>query len=139
MTLQPSFPLGALPGAPAATPAGAPSAATPAGTLSAAAPSGATAGATWRARYLSVLTWAFTLFSSARLVSYLPTLWAIAASGDSSQHSLWTWGIWFGSNVTMALWLFEQHGQRWTRAALVNTVNAAMCAATFTVILVFRF
>jgi hypothetical protein len=38
----------------------------------------------------------------------------------------------------MALWLHEQHGQTWTRAAVVNLVNAAMCAATFTVILVFR-
>ena len=91
-----------------------------------------------RALYLTTLTWAFTLFSSARVVSYLPTLWAICASGESSQHSLWTWGIWLGSNATMALWLHEQHGQRWTRAALVNGVNAAMCAATFTVILVFR-
>jgi hypothetical protein len=92
-----------------------------------------------RSRYLQFLTWAFTLFSSARLLSYLPTIWAIGASGDSSQHSLWTWGIWLGSNLTMALWLHEQNGQRWTRAALVNVVNAAMCAATLTVILVFRF
>jgi hypothetical protein len=92
-----------------------------------------------RSRYLQILTWAFTLFSSARLLSYLPTIWAIGASGDSSQHSLWTWGIWLGSNLTMALWLHEQNGQRWTRAALVNVVNAAMCAATLTVILAFRF
>lgn len=91
-----------------------------------------------RSRYLTALTWAFTLFSSARVASYLPTLWAICASGDSSQHSLWTWGIWLGSNLTMALWLYEQHGQRWTRAALVNGANAAMCAATFAVIVVFR-
>lgn len=91
------------------------------------------------ARYLVVLTWAFTLFSAVRAVSYLPTVWAICASGDSSQHSLWTWGTWLGSNLTMALWLFEQHGQRWTRAAVVNLVNAAMCAATVTVILAYRF
>lgn len=88
--------------------------------------------------HLVLLTWAFTFFSSVRVVSYLPTLWAICASGDSSQHSLWTWGTWLGSNLTMALWLHEQHGQTWTRAAVVNLVNAAMCAATFTVILVFR-
>ncbi|MCA3241973.1 MAG: hypothetical protein ING89_11810 [Rubrivivax sp.] len=92
------------------------------------------AGATYRL----LLTWAFTLFSSVRVLSYLPTLWAICASGDSSQHSLWTWGTWLGSNLTMALWLHEQQGQTWTRAAVVNLVNAAMCAATFTVILVFR-
>ena len=92
-----------------------------------------------RRRYLWLLGWAFSILSSARLLSYLPTLWAICASRDSSQHSLWTWGIWLGSNLTMALWLYEQHGQRWSRAAAVNVVNATMCAATFTVILVFRF
>jgi hypothetical protein len=124
MTLQPTPTLGA---------ARSPALAAPA------APQAGAAGTAWRQRYLAVLTWAFTLFSSVRVVSYLPTLWAIGASGDSSQHSLWTWGIWLGSNVTMALWLYEQHGQRWTRAALVNSVNAAMCAATFTVIAVFRF
>jgi len=101
-------------------------------------PGAATHRASWHSRYLLALTWAFTLFSSARLVSYLPTLWAIVASGDSGQHSVWTWGIWLGSNLTMALWLHEQHGQRWTRAAVVNAVNAAMCAATLTVILVYR-
>lgn len=90
-----------------------------------------------RTYYLKLLTWAFTLFSSARVVSYLPTLWAICASGDSSQHSLWTWGIWLGSNLTMAMWLYELD-QRWTRAVVVNIVNATMCAATATVILVFR-
>jgi hypothetical protein len=37
--------------------------------------------------------------------AYLPTLWAIHVSGDSSQHSLWTWATWFGANVTMAAWL----------------------------------
>ena len=91
-----------------------------------------------RQRYLQALTLGFTLFSTARLVSYLPTLWAICSSGDSSQHSVWTWGIWLGSNLTMALWLYEQQGQRWSRAMVVNLVNAAMCAATLTVILVFR-
>lgn len=92
-----------------------------------------------RQHYVQCLTWAFTLLSSLRLLSNLPTIWAIGISGDSSQHSLWTWGIWLGSNLTMALWLHEQSGQQWTKAALVNVVNAAMCAATLTVILVFRF
>jgi hypothetical protein len=102
------------------------------------APSMAADKSSWRLPYLRLLTLAFTLFSSARVVSYLPTLWAICASGDSSQHSLWTWGTWLCSNLTMALWLYEQHDQRWTRAAVVNILNAAMCAATATVILVFR-
>lgn len=56
----------------------------------------------WRTHYLVGLTWAFTLLNSARFLSYLPTLWALTQSGDSSQHSLWTWGMWAGANVTMA-------------------------------------
>jgi hypothetical protein len=59
-----------------------------------------------RRTYRLLLTWAFTLFSSLPAVSYLPTLWAIRSSGNSSQHSLWTWGIWLGANMTMASWLY---------------------------------
>ena len=91
-----------------------------------------------RSRYLQLLTWAFTLFNSARLVSYLPTIWAIHASGDSSQHSLWTWGTWLGANLTMAAWLYEKEDRRISRAMLVNVSNAAMCAATITLIVAAR-
>lgn len=96
------------------------------------------AGKQLRTRYLTALTWAFTLLNSARVLSYLPTLWALTTSGDSSQHSLWTWGMWTGANLTMAAWLFEQHGQRWGRAVAINLVNATMCAATFAVIAALR-
>lgn len=92
----------------------------------------------WRAGYLSALTWAFTLLNSARVLSYLPTLWALIGSGDSSQHSLWTWGMWTGANLTMAAWLYEHQGQRWNRAVAINLVNASMCAATFVVIAALR-
>ena len=91
-----------------------------------------------RAPYLAALTWAFTLFSSLRVVSYLPTMWAIQASGDSSQHSLWTWMTWFCSNLTMAAWLYEQNGQRLDRAAIVNLGNATMCAGTIALIAAYR-
>lgn len=80
--------------------------------------------------YLALLTWAFTLFNSVRVLSYLPTLWAIHQSGDSSQHSLVTWLTWLGANVTMALWLYEHNGQRCDRAVMVNVGNAVMCLAT---------
>lgn len=83
-----------------------------------------------RSTYLAALSWAFTLFNSLRVVSYLPTMWAIQASGDSSQHSLWTWGTWLGANVTMAAWLYEHNGQRLDRLVIVNFGNAAMCAVT---------
>ena len=92
----------------------------------------------WRTHYLTGLTWAFTLLNSARVLSYLPTIWALIHSGDSSQHSLWTWGMWFGANVTMAAWLYEQQGQRWNRAVAVNLVNASMCASVFMVIAALR-
>lgn len=91
-----------------------------------------------RAAYLVVLTWAFTLFSSLRIVSYLPTMWAIQVSGDSSQHSLWTWLTWLGANLTMAAWLYEHNGQRLDRAAIVNLVNATMCAGTIVLIVAHR-
>jgi hypothetical protein len=95
--------------------------------------------ATPRQTYLTLLTWAFTLFNSVRVFSYLPTLWAIHASGDSSQHSLITWLTWLGANVTMALWLYEHNGQRCNRAVMVNISNAVMCLATSALIAWHRF
>jgi hypothetical protein len=91
-----------------------------------------------RALYLAVLTWAFTLFNTVRVIAYLPTIWAIHSSGDSSQHSLWTWLTWLGANATMAAWLYEQNGQKCERAVLVNVGNATMCLATAVLILVHR-
>lgn len=89
--------------------------------------------------YLSVLTWVFTLFNSVRVLAYLPTLWAILTSGDSSQHSLLTWGTWVGANATMAAWLYEQNGRRVNRAIAVNICNALMCLTTSILIVAYRF
>lgn len=91
-----------------------------------------------RRGYLLVLTWAFTLFSAVRVFTYLPTIWAIQASGDSSQHSLWTWFTWAGANLTMAAWLYEHSDQRCNRAVAVNLVNAAMCLITSALIVALR-
>jgi hypothetical protein len=102
-------------------------------------PASATAAAPRsRPTYLAAVTWAFTLFNSVRMLSYLPTLSAIQTSGDSSQHSLWTWCTWLGANVTMAAWLYEQNGQRLRRAIAVNLGNASMCAATVALIAAHR-
>lgn len=101
-------------------------------------PAPAPAGSAARQAYLAALAWAFTVFNSIRIVSYVPTVLAIHASGDSSQHSLWTWGTWLGANLTMAAWLYEQDGQRLGRAAIVNLGNAAMCAVTVAVIAAHR-
>ena len=88
--------------------------------------------------YLMVLTWSFTLFNSLRTLSYLPTIWAIRESGDASQHSLLTWFVWVGVNLTMAAWLYEQNGQRLSRAVIVNLGNTAMCVLTTALIVAHR-
>ena len=87
-----------------------------------------------RRAYLSTLAWLFTLLNSARVLSYLPTVWAIWASGDSSQHSLITWGTWLGANLTMAAWLVENNGGKMNRAAATNVGNSAMCLLTIVTI-----
>jgi len=89
--------------------------------------------------YLLLLTWAFTIFNSIRVVAYLPTMWAIATSVNSSQHSLWTWLTWLGANVTMAAWLYEHNGRRMNRVVAVNIGNASMCLATTVLIVAYRF
>ena len=78
------------------------------------------------------------LFSAARIFSYLPTLWTLAHSSDSSQHSLWTWGTWFLANLTMTLWVVERNGSRLDRVALVNLGNTVMCLAVIALIVAVR-
>ena len=70
----------------------------------------------------------FAFFNTLRIVGYLPTLLAIQASGQSDQHSLFTWAVFFGANTSMALWLHEQNGHRINRAVVANAFNALMCA-----------
>ena len=91
-----------------------------------------------RVTYLQWLTWLFTLFNSVRVLAYLPTIWAIYATGDSSQHSLVTWLTWAGANTTMAAWLYEQNGQALNRAIAVNLCNTFMCLLTSGLILAYR-
>ncbi len=91
-----------------------------------------------RSTYLQALTWLFTVFNSVRVLAYLPTLWAIFDSGDSAQHSLWTWLTWVGANATMAAWLYEQNGRRVHRAVVVNACNTLMCLATCALIVAYR-
>ena len=88
--------------------------------------------------YLTLLNWAFALFSSTRLFTYLPTLFAIHHSGDSSQHSLWTWFAWVGSNAAMAAWLYENNARRVNKAILGTGGNAFMGLATCALILGYR-
>lgn len=88
--------------------------------------------------YLLLLNWSFALFSSTRLLTYLPTLWAIHQSGDSSQHSLWTWVAWVGSNAAMAAWLFENNQRRFNKAIVVTMGNSMMCLATCALIVWYR-
>ncbi len=87
-----------------------------------------------RDRYLAALGALFALFNSVRVLAYLPTIWAVAANGDSGQHSAWTWLTFLGGNATMALWLWEQNHRRVTGPALASAGNALMCAAIVAVI-----
>ena len=76
--------------------------------------------------------------SSTRLLTYLPTLWAIRASGSSDQHSLLTWFARVGSNASMAMWLYEHNGRRYNKAVVVVCGNAVMCLAIGPVIVLYR-
>lgn len=91
-----------------------------------------------RSLYLSVLTWTFTAFNSVRVLGYLPTVFAIIANGDSSQHSILTWITWLGANGSMAAWLYEHNDRRVNRAVMVNIGNTTMCLVTTLVILWYR-
>lgn len=62
----------------------------------------------------------------------------IHASGRSDQHSLLTWGLWVGSNLSMAAWLYEDNGRRCNKAVFVVVGNALMCIVTCCMILVHR-
>jgi hypothetical protein len=87
---------------------------------------------------LRLLAWAFAFFNSMRLLSYLPTLWAIHSQGDASQHSLLTWLTWTGANATMAAWVYQQNRRRFNRAIAVQACSAVMCLATTALILAYR-
>jgi hypothetical protein len=87
-----------------------------------------------RKMYLAVLAGLFTFFNAARVMAYLPTIWLVAASGDSSNHSLWTWAVFLGSNVTMTLWIWEQGGRRCNRIVAVSASNSLMCLGIIAVI-----
>lgn len=87
-----------------------------------------------RTPYLAALEALFTLFSSARVLAYLPTIWAVMSTGDSSQHSLWTWLTFFGGNATMAVWLWENNGRHCNAAIAASGGNALMCLAIIAVI-----
>ncbi len=88
--------------------------------------------------YLTLLTWSFTLFNLGRSIAYLPTIWSVMISGDSTQHSLLTWCTWLGANLTLTCLHFEQNGRRVDRAVLMNLCNTLMCAATLVIIAVHR-
>lgn len=87
------------------------------------------------AKTAGLFAWAFTTFNCLRIVAYLPTVQAIWITGQSDQHSLFTWLIFLGANSTMARWLYEQNGLRGNRAVVINTVNALMCGVICLLIL----
>lgn len=91
-----------------------------------------------RRRYLLLLGWAFAFTNLLRVLTYLPTMWAIHDTGHSDQHSLLTWVGCAAANLTMAAWLHEQNGGCIDRAVAVNLANTAMCGALALLILFYR-
>ena len=87
-------------------------------------------------RFLTVLTWAVVLMSSARLIAYLPALQAISASADAAEHSLLTWLVWTGSNASMAMWLYERNARRISIIIALNIGNALLCTLTTVLVIV---
>jgi hypothetical protein len=92
-----------------------------------------------RATYFKVLTLAFPVFNTLRLVAYAPTMLTIWESGRSDQHSLLTWLNWMAANATMAAWLYEHNGRRFDRTVLINISNTVMCGLMVALIAWFRF
>lgn len=80
-----------------------------------------------RVGYLALLDGCFTVFSSLRLLTYLPTMWAIHESGHSGQHSLVTWLVWTAANAVMGASLYERSGRTVNKLVLVNAANATQC------------
>lgn len=91
----------------------------------------------WRGTYLSWLCAAFALFNAVRVLTYLPTLWAIDRSASSDQHSLLTWGAWLMANLTTGLWQYEQR-RRVDPIVWSSWANAAMCGAVLVLIAWYR-
>jgi hypothetical protein len=91
-----------------------------------------------RSAYLRLLLMAFTVCNSIRIVTYLPTIVTIHASGDSGQYSLWTWTMWIGANVTTAAWLYETNGRKVDAVIGMSLGNAVMCSVTSLAIVYYR-
>lgn len=88
--------------------------------------------------YRRAVDWTFAVFNGTRLFTYLPTLWAICASGNSSQYSVFTWLAWVGANASMAAWLYENHGRKLNKAIVVSMGNSVMCLVTCVLITLYR-
>lgn len=97
----------------------------------------ATLASGWRDAYVSWLCAAFALFNAVRVLTYLPTLWAIDRSASSDQHSLLTWCTWLMANLTTGLWQYEQR-RRMDPIVWSSLANAAMCGAVLALIAWYR-
>jgi hypothetical protein len=87
--------------------------------------------------YLNCLTWMFLFWSSARILTYVPTILKLLRPDASARdYSLATWICWVMSNATFGLYLYEQSGRELNILALVNAGNTLMCLLTS--ILIFR-
>ena len=83
----------------------------------------------WRAWYLRGLTWAFMVLTTARLLGDPPAGLAMLQTRGSRNHSVWTWLIWVGANLSIALWMYENNGHQMDKAIGVSLANAVACGA----------
>jgi hypothetical protein len=89
-------------------------------------------------RRASLAVLLFGPLQALRMTAYLPTLWAIHASGSSTQYAAWTWLAFFCANLSMALSLLRRGTGRVDRYVLVNLINALMSLAVFALIVAYR-
>ncbi|SOE85473.1 Tetratricopeptide repeat-containing protein [Burkholderia sp. YR290] len=86
--------------------------------------------------YVHWITAMFLFWNGARILAYLPTVAKVwARDADVRSYSLVSWGIWFFSNVTFALMLFEAGGAQPNQMFWMNVGNATMCIIVFVLIL----
>jgi hypothetical protein len=93
----------------------------------------------WHDFYLTAVSWAYVFWNTVRILTYLPTVRMLLQPDASARHhSLASWGSWVLSNLTLALYLFEQSGHAFNALVLLNSGNALMCCITCALIVRLR-
>jgi hypothetical protein len=84
--------------------------------------------ATTPSLYATVLSWAFLLTNSLRVLTYLPMIKKMLrpdVTGDCQSQL--TWLLWAVSNITFSLHLFEASQRHLNEMVVISAANALMC------------